>query len=174
MAIKFKDLPPNFFQSLSQKDAVLALGLLLQNPGLRSYLLICGSVISLEVYLVYVLLGEKRREKLIGLAKKFSNFIFRSSSNVLEQPVFIDSLTLDPPISIENLKIDSSMVQNSLKTNATETNTTETNAKKTKKRNPTETTLVENVVELNNRNEPETYDEKVKRFHSNLPSLNIE
>lgn len=169
MAIKFKDLPPNFFQSLSQKDAVLALGLLLQNPGLRSYLLICGSVISLEVYLVYVLLGEKRREKLIGLAKKFSNFIFRSSSNVLEQPVFIDSLTLDPPISIENLKIDSSMVQNSLKTN-----TTETNAKKTKKRNPTETTLVENVVELNNRNEPETYDEKLKRFHSNLPSLNIE
>lgn len=129
MGIKFQDLPKNFFQSLSQQDAVLALGLLLQNPGLRSYLLICGSVISLEVYLVYVLLGEKRREKLIGLAKKFSNFIFRSSSNVLEQPVFIDSLTLDPPISIENLKIDSSMVQNSLKTN-----TTETNAKKTKKK----------------------------------------
>ena len=132
MGIRFQDLPKNFFQSLSQKDAVLALGLLLQNPGLRSYLLISGSVIGLEVYLVYVLLGKKRREKLIGLAKKFSNFLFHSSSNALEQPIFIDSFKLEPPVSVENFNIDLSILESSLKQNLNETIPNERKQKKQK------------------------------------------
>ena len=172
MVLKFQDLPKKFFQSLSQKEAVLALGLLLQNPGLQAYLLISASVISLEVYLVYVLLGEKRREKLLGLAKKVSRFVFGSSSNSLEQPILIDSLRLDPPVSVENLVIDSSTLENSLKTTTNETTANETNTKKIKKTK--KINQVENVVESININEPETYEEKLKRLSSTLPPLNIE
>ena len=156
MGMKFQDLPKNFFQSLSQKEAVLALGLLLQNPSLQAYLLISGSVICLEVYLVYVLLGKERREKLIGLAKKFSSFLLGSSSKGLEQPILIDSLRLDPPVSVDNFNIDSSIFENSLKTN---TNTNEIIIKKTKK-----ATEDEISTGSNNINEPETYEEKVNLF----------